>query len=82
MYVCEICITKIFTLNVLCVTNDNSICAGTNSSLHLTIDPRRPSGVPEFKFLGPEHGNFLMFMVDTCTCWDVRDYLRPVHKLF
>jgi E3 ubiquitin-protein ligase FANCL len=35
--------------------NFRRIVLGSNMSLYLSIDPLRPSGLPEFKFLGPEH---------------------------
>lgn len=45
----------------VCVTSSAwylcfSICTGRNVSLHMTVDPCRPSSLPELKFLGPEHG--------------------------
>ena len=35
------------------------ICAGSNVSLYVTVDPRRPLNLPQLKFLGPEHGMYM-----------------------
>lgn len=40
-----------------------SLCAGSNVSLYVTVDPCRPYSLPQLKFLGPEHGMYIRVRV-------------------